>query len=166
MMEMGGMSRTPGIEGLFSDSTLSILSKSLDAASLNHILLTNNIANVNTPGFKRSEISFKDQLASLLSGGGAPGLERSLSGGLQPGGLSGFVTHPRHLPIGPAQNLSQLKPIVKREADTTMRADGSNVDVDVEMARLAENSLDYSALVNLVRRKFSSMRASIEGRGI
>jgi flagellar basal-body rod protein FlgB len=53
-----------------SDFPARVLEQGLAAASLRHAVLANNIANVNTPGFKRSRVEFEEHLAGALSGGG------------------------------------------------------------------------------------------------
>mgnify|MGYP000530431163 CR=1 FL=1 len=52
--------------GIFVDQTVNFLQKALDAASLRQNVLANNIANVNTPGFKRSYVSFEESLQQAL----------------------------------------------------------------------------------------------------
>lgn len=53
-----------------SSSRTDLLARVLDAAALRHRVIANNIANVNTPGFKRLDVSFEDELAKVLAGGG------------------------------------------------------------------------------------------------
>ncbi|NPV53700.1 MAG: flagellar basal body rod protein FlgB [Firmicutes bacterium] len=57
--------------GLFGDITFLALSKALDGLSLRHEVISNNIANVNTPGFKAGEVSFEEALKSALEEGEA-----------------------------------------------------------------------------------------------
>jgi flagellar basal-body rod protein FlgB len=52
-----------------SDFPARILEQGLAAASLRHNVLANNIANVSTPGFKRSRVDFETQLADALAQG-------------------------------------------------------------------------------------------------
>lgn len=131
---------------LFTTLTLETLSKSLDAAALNQVLLSHNIANVNTPGYKRSEVSFQDQLRRALSSHDSP-LVR---------------TNPRHLPF--RVELSQVEPRVVLDHETAMRWDGNNVDIEREMAKLSQNSLQFGAFSTLLRRQFDGLRTVILGR--
>jgi len=127
---------------VLKDVSTGILERGLSAASLRHQALAANIANVNTPGYKRADIDFG----------------RILQDARQPKGLS--QTHPSH--VG-ARN-SGLDSHVVRDT-SSMRADGNNVDIDVEMVRVAENSLYYAALVRQLSDRFSRMRFVItEGR--
>ena len=53
-----------------------LLSRLMDAAATRQKVIGANIANVNTPGFKRKEVSFEQQLAELLDGGNLEGIEK------------------------------------------------------------------------------------------
>ncbi|SFF95765.1 flagellar basal-body rod protein FlgB [Desulfotomaculum arcticum] len=110
---------------LFNDEFSNILVKQMDACTLRQRVLANNIANVNTPGFKKSEVNFQQQLKAALNHN-AMGLR---------------VTNQRH--IGAANNLQLLKPEVLQTEDTSMRAGKNNVDIDEEMVNTAANTLLY-----------------------
>ncbi|MBI2267013.1 MAG: flagellar basal body rod protein FlgB [Armatimonadetes bacterium] len=137
------------MDNLFFDPTIKILHRSMDAAALSQEVLSNNIANVNTPEFKRSEVSFRDQLQRALAG--APDIQ-------------GQRTHPSHIPIGGSPSLDEIKPVIVRESETTLRNDGNNVDIDAEMVKLSQNSLEYGALSQLIRQKITMIRNAIIGR--
>lgn len=135
------------LDRLGQDLSINLLTKALDGAEIRHKALANNIANANTPGFKRSDLPFQEMLRQAVSG-------RS---------LSMTLTSERHL-AGFSGNKLTFQP---REvgASTAYRVDGNNVDVEVEMARLAENSLLYSTLSDLLSRRISLLRSVInEGR--
>lgn len=123
------------------------LSTGLAKASLRHSVLSNNLANFNTPGFKRSDVvdspSFSRQLAQSETQ-----LRR---------------TNSAHL-TGPAPRGGQPFSVV-RDHSTTMRNDGNNVDVDRERVLLLENQLYYDSLIDAVSRKLGQLRTVIgEGR--
>ncbi|MDN5344424.1 MAG: flagellar basal-body rod protein FlgB [Clostridia bacterium] len=123
-----------------------VLEKSLDTAALRQRTIAHNIANVNTPGFKRSEVSFEDQLRQAL------GLEA---------GLSLDRTNPYHLPVGGLD----ITPRVNQDNSTTMRQDGNNVDIDVEMVNLAQNSLNFNFATQQLNSRLAMLRYVInEGR--
>ncbi|MBT9172554.1 MAG: Flagellar basal body rod protein FlgB [Syntrophomonadaceae bacterium] len=133
---------------LWSDHAFLALHKGLDAAAKRQRVTSHNLANLNTPNFKRSEVSFEAQLRNSLAGSGRLTLE---------------VTHPRH--IGRQAAVDEVRPRVLRDNSTTMRADGNNVDVDREMAALASNQLMYNAMAQLVNEKYGLLRYVIhEGR--
>jgi len=108
----------------------------------------NNIANVNTPNFKKSDVIFEDLLAKELD------LDAT-------GRLKVVRTHDRHMPIafrGRAAAKVELDP------SSSMRYDKNNVDIDVEMASLAKNSLYFNALARQVGAEFSRMRTVVAGQ--
>lgn len=124
-----------------------LLVRGLDGATLRHRALAHNLANVETPGFRRYDVRFRDALAEAAA---APRLELTR-------------THPRHLPRqGPLQARS---PAVVREGGTVARNDNNNVDLDREMAFLAENALYASSLTQLLAARLQLVRTAVrEGR--
>ena len=158
-----------GSSFLFPD-VLAILERGLDAASLRQTVIANNIANVDTPGFKRSEVVFESELAQALA---RQGLPQSPSGGYAtkatsslPTALAMVRTNPRHLMgFSPSGGTGLPEPRVVPITDTTARADGNNVDIDVEMSEMAENTLLYSALARQLSSHLDMVRQAItEGR--
>jgi flagellar basal-body rod protein FlgB len=123
------------------DTTYDALNLALGAAGKRHEVLSNNIANVNTPGYKRQDVSFEASLAEALDG--ADGRSRGVGSNALDGVEHSVVTN----------------------SSTSMRLDGNNVDIDHEMAQLAENNVRYNALVQLASKKLSAMRYVIsDGR--
>ena len=138
------------LEQLVNTSTLDIGSRALSAASLRHEVLSNNIANVNTPNFKRSHVRFEDLLKQEL------GLDREPL-------MKVVRTHDRHLPIA---FHGKVRPVIEQDAGTNMRLDGNNVDIDIEMAEVAKNQLYYSALATAVGGHISKLKSVItSGQG-
>ena len=138
------------LEQLVNTSTLDIGSRALSAASLRHEVLSNTIANVNTPNFKRSHVRFEDLLKQEL------GLDRDPL-------MKVVRTHDRHLPIA---FHGKVRPVIEQDAGTNMRLDGNNVDIDIEMAEVAKNQLYYSALATAVGGHISKLKSVItSGQG-
>lgn len=134
---------------LFNTKDLFVLERSLDAAQLRQNVLANNIANMDTPDFKRSDIAFDSLLQAYLGEGTAP--------------LEGRRTNERHIPIG--FDAAQLRPAVVQETNTTYALNGNNVDIDSEMTQLAQNQIKYNALVTQLNHQLSLLRTAItEGR--
>lgn len=122
-----------------------ILIRALDGVSARQRATANNIANANTPGYKRMFVPFEAVLQQELRGEHQRGLSR---------------THPKHL-MGKrgASSFSASR------SWTTMRNDGSGVDIDIEMTQLAKDSLLYNALVQQVSSRYAALRTAIrEGR--
>jgi flagellar basal-body rod protein FlgB len=129
---------------LWDDPVTKGLVKSLDVAALRQKVVAQNIANLNTPGYKRSYVVFSEELARAR--------ER----------LSLRLTHPRHIPGGEISG----EPQVKVERSTSRRSDGNNVDLDQEMLDLVTNQLHYNMLAQKISERYATWRYIInEGRG-
>ena len=134
--------------------------KALTLRAQRQQVLSSNIANADTPGFKARDFDFSDALASQLkSQTGASG-NASLDGR---GQASVLTTHPRHMPVttrGDA-NAASLTTLKFRTADQAS-LDGNTVNLDMERANFAENSLRYEAALRFingnVRRTLSAIR--------
>ncbi|WP_425060851.1 Flagellar basal body rod protein FlgB [Sporomusa carbonis] len=134
------------LDSLLNSTQLSVLEKALSAAALRHDVISNNIANVNTPGFKKSVVSFEDQLELAMSMQKLPIVR----------------THERHLTIKSAFN---PEPTINTITNTSLRSDGNNVDIDSEMADLAKNSIYYDAVAQQISKYFANIKSAInEGR--
>lgn len=132
------------LKSLLSAPQISVLEESLYASSLRQKVISNNIANVNTPGFKKSEVIFEDLLQEQLAGKSMP-LAR---------------TNDRHLSGGKD---GELAPFVNTVETTSFRTDGNNVDIDVEMANLAKNNIYYNAVAQQLSRQLSNIKSVING---
>ena len=113
---------------------VNILDKAADAANLRNELLTNNIANVSTPNYKRKDLDFESVLQAELGG------EKDLSTAVKNANKS--------LETLDAQ-------VYTDNASLSYRLDGNNVDINTEEARLAENQIKYQALVDLMSQEFA-----------
>jgi flagellar basal-body rod protein FlgB len=129
---------------LFSDNTPKAMKKSLDLMSTRQSVITSNVGNVDTPGFKASEIDFQGQLREALGSKGQLNLQ---------------ATNEKH--FGPkSSNISSLTADPFEEEDAA-KSNGNNVDVDKEMAKMAENQIFYNAVIQLMMKRGSTVRASI-----
>jgi flagellar basal-body rod protein FlgB len=127
---------------------MQILERSLDAASLRQKVLANNISNVDTPNFKRSDLSFESALQTYLN------QDTSY--------IRGVRTDPRHIAIGPP-SFSEIRPEIMVESSTTVNNNGNNVDIDSEMTQLAVNQINYNALIQDLNGYLSRLRTAIQG---
>ena len=121
----------------------------MDASVMRHRVLANNIANVDTPYFKRSDVQFENLLQQEL--------DRSQST------FYGNRTDPRHLYIGPG-GAGGVKPAVVKDEFSVMNNNLNNVDIDREMSMVAENQLRYNTIVQQVNAEIKHLRTAIEGR--
>ncbi|MGG2199641.1 MULTISPECIES: flagellar basal body rod protein FlgB [Paenibacillus] len=122
-----------------------MMERSLDAATLRQRVIADNIANVDTPFFKRSEVRFEELLQQEINGGS----------------IQGFRTDPRHIEIG---RPSQPQPQLIRDNQTLINNNLNNVDIDYEMALMAKNQLRYNTMVQQVSADIKKVRTAIGGR--
>lgn len=134
------------MSGLFSDLTILALEKALDASGQRQRVAAHNIANVNTAGFKRSYVAFEDELEQALGKGNKLGLRRS---------------DKRHL--GRAGSIAEVRPQLKQDQTTSMRADGNNVDIDLENTELAMHTIMYTTVATRLNQKLGQLRYVING---
>ncbi|HZK43328.1 MAG TPA: flagellar basal body rod protein FlgB [Syntrophomonadaceae bacterium] len=139
------------IEKLFNSPTSMLLNKSMDTASIRNTVIADNIANINTPNFKRNEVIFEEKLQEAL-------LNSNKS-------IEMYTTNKRHIFVQSDQNFCKLEPEIVEMNDISFRNDGNNVDIDVESARLAKNKLFYDSLTQSMTNEFKLLRLAITGRG-
>jgi len=132
------------MSGWLDNPVLTVLEKGLNASSLRQKVLADNVANVDTPGFKRSDVDFQLALNTALGSSGAT--------------LSLKTTVPKHIASGEAGNQS----IVQTDRSTSVRNDSNNVDIDREMANVAENGLYYNALTRTISSQLGILRMVIK----
>jgi flagellar basal-body rod protein FlgB len=125
------------------------LRKSLDASAMRGKAISNNLANVLTPGYQRVEVSFESELRRALN----------------PNQLMGARTDSAHFSIG-RQNLDQIKPTAYRPKDPLLSGEINDVDVDMEAAKLSENQLFYQASVKFIVDRYTTLKSAIAGRGM
>lgn len=128
----------------FQNPTINVLKRSLSATSLRHKAISNNIANVNTPNYKRQLVKFEEELAKSLVKSNRIPLSK---------------TNSLHFP----QKQIDITPRTEIDNNSTLRTDGNNVDVDLELAMLAENTLRFNVLSQAISKKYSLLRSVIQG---
>lgn len=126
-------------------NNVNILGKSLDATWMRHKAISNNIANVNTPGYKREDVSF----------------DNILKGEIDKNRFDLVASDDKHFNIN--GNISD--PVIKKEMDYSFRRDENNVNIDIESAELAKNTLKYQALVKQLNSQLKRLRMAIENGG-
>ena len=124
------------LQQIMNSPTMDYTQRGLTAANLRQEVISDNIANVNTPKFKRSDVVFESLLAKEL------GLDDDRKK------LKMVRTHDRHLPKAPSD--SRAVASIQLDDSTTMRVDDNNVDIDAEMASLAKNQIYYNAMAKKI----------------
>lgn len=123
--------------GILIDGTSATLDRALDVSMQRHALLAGNIANVDTPGYQPRDLTFQGALESAV---------QEVRG-----------------PSGATELAGPSAPEVYTRPEVTDTLDGNGVDIDREVARLADNSLRYRATLELARRRYALVRDAISG---
>lgn len=120
---------------------INVLDKAADASWLRNEAIANNIANVDTPGYKRQDVSFETELQKAL-------------GDFRYKSMDAKVAHVRTGSLNP-------QPFTDY-AGYSYRLDGNNVDIDQENIYLAENQLRYQGLMASLKSEFTNMQNAIK----
>ena len=144
-----------------------IMQKGISVAWTRNAVIRNNLANVETPGFKASEVVFEELFAQSLETSGfkaAKTNEKHIDVGGPGSHFKGAKTHEAHINIGSGDLTSVDAVIVKRD-DLSMRMDGNNVDVEAENVKLAQNSIYYNTMLEKMNAELRRLRMAIsEGK--
>lgn len=119
--------------------TSKMLEMGLQATNIRRQLIANNIANVDTPGYKRAELSFESQLRRAVASE-------------TPARLEAHKTDSRHIDFDKKIDFTSVQPRISVEYDTSYRNDGNNVDIDVESADASKNTMHYNLMIELYNR--------------
>lgn len=133
------------LEQILNSTNFNYLPRGMTAASIRQEVISHNIANVNTPNFRKSGVEFEDLLAREIYGDEP-----------EEGKLQMTRTRDSHMPHKPLAY--HAEPNIVEEMTTIMRTDDNNVDIDIEMATLAKNQLYFNALATQLGGYVSRMR--------
>jgi flagellar basal-body rod protein FlgB len=132
-------------QAVIDKTSVPILRRMLDLSSFRHTLIASNVANVTTPGYVAKTVDFDSELKKAL----------------RPDRLKAAVTHPRHIPPQTSKNSA---PKVESMAESESTTGINSVDIDREMADLAQNQLVYELAAKLAGKKFRALKSAIRGR--
>lgn len=121
---------------------LDILKRSMDVSVLRRNVMANNIANAETPNFKRTVVNFESALKRALESEKAP----------PPAQL---VSDPRHISFHQPQDYRDVRPRRVLDYLTTARNNGNNVDLEEEMMLATQNQLLYQTLATVVSAEYA-----------
>ncbi|MEG1151621.1 MAG: flagellar basal body rod protein FlgB [Oscillospiraceae bacterium] len=125
----------------FMDSPqMNIMNKSLDALWLKQRVISDNIANKDTPGYKAKYVQFAEILEE----------EKCKSP----------LHRYNHNDLEPTEKILAQ---VKVSDETSMRADGNNVNTDKELLEMDRTSMQYEYLTRKLTNEFSTLRVAIKG---
>lgn len=114
---------------------INVLEKACDASWTRNSVISNNIANVDTPGYKRKDVEFEDYLISAVSGGTSLDDE-----------------------VADVELDTLTASTYTDYATVSYRLDGNNVDIDTESAELAKNQIKYYSMLDSITQEFSRLK--------
>lgn len=129
------------------DITIDALAIAMQGGLARNRAIANNIANADTPGYRRLDVSFEGALADAVSEARTPRVADVRAVGESPSGLA-------------TDGMARLD----GGAGGAMRVDGGEVDPDAEMAALATNQLTYQTVTGLLDKKLALIRTAITGQ--
>ena len=118
-----------------TDTTTLALQRALEGEAARQRTAANNLANLETPGYRPRRVEFQEQLRAALEAQGEEGAE------------------------GEAELLAAVRPEEVTYAGPALRRDGNAVDIETEMADLAESGLHYQAVIRLLAKKLQMLRS-------
>ena len=117
---------------------INVLDKAADASWIRNEAIANNIANVNTPGYKRQDVNFEEQLRKAMKNSRYTSIDERVAN----------------------VDLERLNPITYRDHSTlSYRLDGNNVDIDTENVELASNQIRYQGLTDSITKHFQGLQS-------
>ena len=119
---------------------VNILDRAADASWMRNEVINNNIANNDTPGYKRKDVRFESYLIAELAGANSANLKKAVAN----------------------VDLDTIK--ATQYVDSTVlsyRLDGNNVDIDTENVELASNQLKYQTLIDSIKSEFSMIKSAM-----
>lgn len=129
------------------DKTMASMERSLNYRSMNQKLIASNIANMDTPNYKAFKMMVDEKIQESSSAEPQLSMTRTQVG---------------HLDI--TGNATDLGRVERMENNPhSLRGDGNTVELDTEMANLAENTLMYNTATRIISNKFKLLRDVIKG---
>jgi len=124
--------------------TVDILHRTMDVALLRRGVLADNMANADTPNFKRSDINFESELKRALDS------EKK-------SGLAAAMTNTRHIPFNRTYDYKDVGPRRVLDYLSTTDNNGNNVDLEEESMLLLENQLSYDLMSRAISNQFTQL---------
>lgn len=120
---------------------IDVLTKAADYSWTRNEIISNNLANVDTPGYKRKDVSFQNYLLQELTSGDSTSLRTRIND----------------------VDVDNLNSTVYTDFnELSYRLDGNNVDVDTENVEFASNQLYYQAVLDTINHQFSMLKAAMQ----
>ena len=124
------------------DTTMKALAASLDMRQMRNEVISSNIANAETPGFKAKRLDFEQALQRAIDIDRTQALK---------------TLHPKHYPIG-GGGFENLDPSFYEDPNGVVSENGNTINRDEEMVKMAENKIMYDAAIQMMKRKLGMMK--------
>lgn len=125
-----------------------IVHRTMDVTSLRRNVIADNIANSDTPNFKRSNINFEAQLQRAFESQKRPGLEARM-------------TNDKHIPFYQPIDYKNVGPRKVLDYLTESKSNGNNVDIEEEMMLALKNQLNYQLLTQVISDQFNQVSTAL-----
>jgi flagellar basal-body rod protein FlgB len=139
------------IDRLDQDASFNLLRNALGVRTHRQEVLASNIANADTPHYKARDVDFRAALQTALGGRGVPAAQPVTLARTQAGHLAGSGLAPHAGAIG-------------YRAEYQGAVDGNTVNMDIERAALAENTIQLEALLTFINRRFEGMQRALQSQ--
>lgn len=130
-------------ELLIDNPTINLLKRGLDATSLRHRVISDNIVKVGTPGHQPREVRFESLFADEVEGK-----------------VQGATTDPQHRSMAVQKQMPRPEVVDKKSDLDAAQA------LEAEMVALIENSAKHRTLVKLLSGNYKSIVTAIRGRSL
>jgi len=137
---------------------LNIITTALGGSAKRSELISNNIANASTPGYKRKDIDFQSALKREIDSSAGNNNGRKSSS------LAMTRTHSGHISKA-GSRVVENSSFKVNENERSYRNDENSVDIEVEMAEMAKNTIYYNVMSNRAKSYFSNLNKVIQEGG-
>ncbi|HYA43946.1 MAG TPA: flagellar basal body rod protein FlgB [Syntrophobacteraceae bacterium] len=126
--------------GVVFNRTIKMIEDRLSLNAMNQKLISSNLANIDTPGYRAKELSFEEAIRQSLE-------EQVL-----------------HMVRSNGRHMAPDDPVEALEASEVVEV--GPVDLDTEMVNLTKNAIEYQHMVGMLNRKFSMLKTAITEGGV
>jgi flagellar basal-body rod protein FlgB len=112
------------------DNIIDVIDAGIRAESLRQKAIANNVANLETPGYRRIDVEFEELLAKAMDAAGEI-------------------------------DLKKLEPEIYQPENTTVKSNGNDVSLEVEIGQMVKNTLRHKTYIRLLQKKYAQIEAAM-----
>lgn len=131
--------------------TVDMLHRAMDVTTLRYQVTANNLANSEVPNFKRSTVNFESMLKRAMESESQSDSKIHMT-----------RTHEKHIEVNPVMDYRDVQPRRVVDYATTAKANGNNVDAEVEAMEVLKLQMSYQLLTQLQGFQFSQLRTAMK----